>query len=453
MTDIVDSVSPASRLDAKVPAPRVLVITYHAPPDGAIGGRRWAGMSKYLTEAGWEVDVVTAAPQHGAERSRGYAVHVVNAGRTLNDHYNSVVRRIRRPRSGGAAGSAATEGAKGGRSSLLGRIRHELSAWLAFPDYGRGWITRAALRARRIVRAHRPDVVITSGPPHSVHLVGFLATRGTGVPHVVDMRDPWVACATNEQKEWLTSSMLRRLTLPRLERHVLRHAAGITTTPPELAEALGGQQGRPPVACVPNAFDETDAPSAPGPRFPGLSLAYVGTLYFGRDLGPVLSAFSAFLQRNPSAAEAGSKLRVAGHVGGEHLARFRSQLARSGLEAHVELMGVVERSTALELLARSTVAVVLAQDQKYQIPAKLYESVGMGIPTVVVTEPDSASAREARRIGAVPISPEDPESLCRFLEDLWSGRCPDRREPLVPVDYRSVAEQMGALLLRLSGRA
>src|SRR5690606_11119334 len=70
----------------------VLVISYHFPPDGAVGGLRWAALGKYLAARGWTVHVITAAENGGAEGSEGsgVVVHRLPRRRTLNDVYNDM---------------------------------------------------------------------------------------------------------------------------------------------------------------------------------------------------------------------------------------------------------------------------------------------------------------------------------------------------------------------------
>src|SRR4051812_6280385 len=98
---------------------RLLIITYHFPPDGAIGGQRWAGLSKYLARLGWEVHVVTsAAAPHDDEPSNVHR-HVCNPRRTFNDFYKSAV---------GSAKSAASS--TSGRTSSPTSSQRESFSWV-----------------------------------------------------------------------------------------------------------------------------------------------------------------------------------------------------------------------------------------------------------------------------------------------------------------------------------
>jgi hypothetical protein len=107
---------------------------------------------------------------------------------------------------------------------------------------------------------------------------------------------------------------------------------------------------------------------------------------------------------------------------------------------------LLPRAQALDLLNRSHLALVLAQDQPMQVPAKLYESVGAGIPTLVIAEQASAAACEARRIGAMTLDGSDVDGLRSVLEDILDGRIPTKIEPRTSISYEYLALKWDHLL-------
>src|SRR5689334_12023454 len=68
---------------------RLLVLSYHFPPDGAMGGQRWAALTKYLARAGWEVHVVTAARPNGKSTPPGVRLIYRARRYTLNEWYRA----------------------------------------------------------------------------------------------------------------------------------------------------------------------------------------------------------------------------------------------------------------------------------------------------------------------------------------------------------------------------
>src|SRR6266516_2920338 len=106
---------------------------------------------------------------------------------------------------------------------------------------------------------------------------------------------------------------------------------------------------------------------------------------------------------------------------------------------HVEVLGTLSRPEAMNVLSRSHLAVVLAQEQELQIPAKLYESVAMGIPTLVVAPATSAAA--------VACDPADVEGMAGLFEDLWRDGARAWPPCRVPISYDGIAIQVDRLLL------
>jgi glycosyltransferase involved in cell wall biosynthesis len=431
---------------------RLLVITYHFPPDGAIGGQRWAGLSKYLARLGWEVHVVTASPLGRERDDPGVSRHVRYRRRTLNDVYKAAVGRVRH------ASDADRQLTPGNprrlRRSLLSRTlaaaRRVVGNSIYLPDHARGWVSRAAGAARGLLRERKFDVVITSGPPHSAHFAGLLATRGSDAQFWIDMRDPW---STIHEMHLPEDRIIRaeRFLLRRLERLVFPRATRVIVNTREFASALRADEPELNVVWFPNGIDLEQLPAREVSAVEQCSLAYVGTIYANRNLSSVFAAMRALLRDRPEAA-AKLKLNVAGPLESPHRKRMYDDIAAAGLTSQVSIHGVLPRAQALELLSRSHLALVLAQDQPMCVPAKLYESVGLGVPTLVIAEEASAAACEARRIGAMTLDGGDVDGLRSLMEDMLAGRIPTRIETRTPISYEVLAVQMDRLL-RGSGTA
>jgi glycosyltransferase involved in cell wall biosynthesis len=425
---------------------RLLVITYHFPPDGAIGGQRWAGLAKYLARLGWEVHVITASaaePQHAIP---GVQRHVHRPRRTLNDVYLAAAGRFKQPSSRDRR--LVPDNSDRPRAfSLLRPVvaaRRILGRSMSLPDCGRGWVGRATVAARALLRERKFDVVITSGPPHSVHFAGLLATLGRDAQFWVDMRDPWsLAHEMNAPDDWFVRA--ERFLLRRLEGLVFPHAARVIVNTREFASALRLVEPGLDVVCFPNGIDLEQLPPRDVSAVEQGSIAYVGTLYSGRNLSSVCVAMRRLLSDRPEAA-ATLRLNVAGPMESVHQRRMEEDIAAADLASVVNLHGVLPRAQALELLNRSHLALVLAQDQPMQVPAKLYECVGLGIPTLVIAEATSAAASEAQRIGAITLDGSDVEAMRALLEDVLACRIPTIITARTPVSYQDLGIRLDRLL-------
>jgi glycosyltransferase involved in cell wall biosynthesis len=342
--------------------------------------------------------------------------------------------------------------ARGVRAALLrpfAALRSESSGLLYLLGEGHGWILRAALRARALIARIRPDVIVSTSPPHPTHLAAWLATRGSNVRWIADLRDPW---AGPMDRAWegdpMRASVLARTLTVAAERLVVESASAVLTTTRELTAALSARYPGAAIAWVPNAVDAELLPARSAQPFPGLAIAHVGSVYGRRDLKTILRALRSMLDRHPSATQDGTMLRQAGHVDVPQAAAMERDLAELRLGNHVELRGMVPRAQALELLARSRLALVLDLGPA-QIPAKLYESVAMGIPTLVVAPRDSATWREATRLGTALAEPDDVEGIAAVLGRAWSTPLSSnpRGSPASEAsDYRALAPSVSALL-------
>jgi glycosyltransferase involved in cell wall biosynthesis len=171
----------------------------------------------------------------------------------------------------------------------------------------------------------------------------------------------------------------------------------------------------------------------------------VGTLYAKRNLSSVFAAMRALLRDRPEAA-AMLRLNIAGPLESPHRERMHDEIAAAGLTSMVNILGVIPHAKALELLARSHIAMVLAQDQPMCVPAKVYESVGLGVPTLVIAEDGSAAAREARRIGAMTLDGGDVDGMRLLMEEMLAGRIPTSIKPRTQISYEDLATKMDRLL-------
>jgi glycosyltransferase involved in cell wall biosynthesis len=425
---------------------RLLVISYHFPPDGTIGGQRWAGLTKYLARTGWEVHVITASAPGTGEPVPGVHRHFCARRRTLNDVYRARISKSHRPEheSIRAADTSSSAARKSSLIRALATLRRAVGSSMSLPDHGRGWVARATAEANRLMRDLDFYCVVSSGPPHSAHLAGLLATRGTDTKFWIDMRDPWALTHEMNTPEDSFIRAERRL-LALFERLIFPHAEKVFANTREFASALQASQPRLNVVHFPNGIDMEQLPPRNDADVEPCSISYVGTLYAGRDLSTVFGAIRDILSESPAAASL-LRVNVAGPLESPHRERMRADIDAAGLASLVNVLGVLPRDRALDLLSRSHLALVLAQDQPMCVPAKLYECVGLGVPTLVIAERNSAAAREARRIGAMTLEGDDSAGLTSLLKDMLAGRIPTRIEAKTPISYEDLANEMDRLL-------
>lgn len=427
---------------------RLLVISYHFPPDGSIGGQRWSGLSKYLARLGWEIHVVTAAAPRDHSLPPGVYRHFRERRQTLNDHYRArLAHRVSAINERQPHAEVPAPEPRGLRFLLAGARRFAGSS-MVLPDHGRGWVVRATRAARAQLRDKKFDCIVSSGPPHSAHFAAWLASIGHNVPFWIDMRDPWALTHEMNTPENAFIRAERRF-LGLLERVVFPRADKVLVNTREFAEVLRRTQPGLEIVHFPNGIDAEQLPRRQATTVEKGMITYVGTLYAGRNLSSVFAAVHSLMEARVEGAS-GLKISVAGPLESPHREQMIGEIQRLGLTSQVNVLGVLPRQGALDLLGRANLALVLAQEQPMCVPAKLYESVGLGVPTLVIAEGDSAAAREARRIGAMTVEADDVEGIAAVLADMIAGRISSVVEPRTPIAYEDLARDMNRMLVEES---
>ncbi len=405
------------------PPKRVLVVAYYFPPAGGPGVQRVLKAVKYLGLSGWQPTVLTVAdgafPQHDPSLAADVPPGVEVVRTRALDPFGLYGRLT------GKKGTAAVPvGTAAGGGGAADRLARWVRANLFLPDARVGWVPFARRAGLRMHRARPFDAVLTSGPPHSVHLVGRTLARRTGVPWVADFRDPWTGI--NFYHELPMTALARRID-HRLEASVLREADRLVTVSPTWARTLAEKAGRPEadVAVVHNGFDGADFAGLEGVAPPAdrFVLAHVGSLYGSR---------------NPAALwEALGRLRAAGRLGrfalrlvGQVDAAARAEAAAHGLADLIETRVYVQHAVAWREM-RSASALLLSVEgfglDRGMITGKLYEYLGSGRPVVGLGPADGDAAHLLQQTGAGLMTARDDAAglashLDRLLTDWEQGR-------------------------------
>lgn len=178
---------------------RVLIITYYWPPTAGSGVQRWLKMSKYLPQHGWQPVIYTPEnPEAGMTDEsllRDIAPEVEVIKRPILEPYavfNALTGNKGKNSGKASAGSGAVNpiNAVGHKSPLM-RLSLWLRANVFVPDPRCFWIRPSVRFLKKYLREHPVDAIVSTGPPHSMHLIARALHRSTGIPWTADFRDPW----------------------------------------------------------------------------------------------------------------------------------------------------------------------------------------------------------------------------------------------------------------------
>ena len=205
---------------------KVLILTYYWPPSGGSGVQRWMYFAKYLKQLGWEPYIITVD-----ETQASYPVldnellEEVRDIRVIKTHTKEPLKAYSRlltgsPNKGIPQGQVSKKG-------FLAKVAAFVRGNFFIPDARKGWNVFAKKEAKKLLQNEGIQKVITTGPPHSTHLIGLELKAAFGIQWWADFRDPWTHIFYNKD---LYRSIWAKKKDANWEQKVLQTADGIMTT-------------------------------------------------------------------------------------------------------------------------------------------------------------------------------------------------------------------------------
>ena len=397
---------------------RVLIITYYWPPSGGSGVQRWLKMSKYLPENGWQPVIYTT---EGAE----YPI----VDPSLEKDVAPEVEVIRRPIFEPYAFYKKFLGMKKEETVKMGFIqekekkkswKEDLSLWirgnLFIPDARRWWVKPSVRYLKSYLKDHPVDAIISTGPPHSMHLIAMKLKEALGIPWIADFRDPWTEIDYYDELH-LTRWADRKH--HRLEREVLSKADKVVTVAPDGARRLG-RLGNRNVGVIYNGFDRNDDAQTPISLPESFTITYLGVLskiQNPKNLWQVLGE----LVKEDEKFNKDLKINIIGQIDNS----VSQSIEEQGLAQHViyspyiphDQVSAVHRSSTLLLL-------LLMPDSepraKGLLTGKLFEYLASGRPILCIGPEDGDAARILKETQAgVTVRFEDRERMKETIKGLY----------------------------------
>ena len=401
--------------------PRLMIIMYNFPPDPAVGGLRWEQMSRHFAQEGWAVDVVTRdfSDVAGLDRSRlnglpaGTRIYSVPSQEPLLVRiqkvlWPSVRRMLGERRAPGATALSQSEISEQQGARVLVR------SYVAWMDVKRdnGWARAAARVATSLAGSGNYLAVISSGPPHMAHEAARLTAKRTGLPFVVDMRDPW---SLVQRVTEVVASPVWLFLARRFERRAVDAASLITMNTEQscraMRDAYPERAGK--IEVIRNGCD--DEPLPPTVRDGCFRLRFAGTIYMDRDPRLVFRAARAIISKLGLTPDQFliEFIGNADHYEGKATVDIAGE---EGVGDFVRVSGRVPRQKSLEFLANATMLLSLPQDSHFAVPAKIYEYVRFDAWLLVSASPHSATAQLVKDTDADVVDHGDVDAIARVLE-------------------------------------
>ncbi len=409
---------------------RVLMVAFHYPPlRGSSGIQRTLKFSKYLPEFGWEPIVLTA-------HQRAYS----SLG---NDQINEISKQISY------------------RAFALDTSRHlsfkgRYPGFLSLPDRWVSWWLGAVPLGLYLIKKYQPDIIWSTYPIATAHLIGHSLSRLTGIPWVSDFRDPMV-------DEVYPFDPLTRRTHLWIERKAVNRSSRIVLTTPGAVKDFEKRFPQIPASrfcLIENGYDEESFATAEAiitrkqSESKQIVLVHSGIIYPSeRDPIPLFGAL-ADLSQQGLISPAGLKIILRATAHDSYLLELIDQY---GIGEIVFLAPPVSYQEALsEMLTADGLLILQASNCNNQIPAKLYECLRARRPILALTDPVGDTAAALINLGIDTIAPLDSkdgimQKLLHFLTLIRENNAPIVSiEKVMKNSRRSKSKELAAVFDRVS---
>lgn len=362
---------------------KVLIITYYWPPSGGAGVQRWLKFAKYLPEFGYQPIIYTPENPEFPAIDESLVDDIPNGIEILKqpiwEPYNWYRQFLGQKDKKIGAGFVSEKKEPG--------LLHKISVWVRgnffIPDARKFWIKPSVQFLTQYLQENPVDVVISTGPPHSMHLIALELKRNLNVNWIADFRDPWTNI--DFYQELMLSSWADKKHR-QLENEVLTTADKVLTvgyTMTKEMKSLGASN----VETITNGFDEDDFPDNQVELDKEFSISHIGTFSPSRNCPKLWQAIAELKSENGDFAKL-FKLRTVGVV--DH--SVASSIEENGLTENWERIDYVSHSEVLNYQRSSTVLLVSINNTPNAtgiLPGKFFEYLASGRPILAIGPKES----------------------------------------------------------------
>lgn len=420
---------------------KILILTYYWPPSGGTGVQRWLHFSRYLEELGWEPIIYTPLNPEAPVQDPKLASFIGPKTQVLK-------RPIWEPTSA----YKSLSGKKGqqlhtgflqenpkSKTSWLQKGAMWLRANLFIPDAKMAWIGPSVRYLHKYIEQNPVAAIISTGPPHSLHLIARGIKRRTQLPWIADFRDPWT------QIDWFEQLPLTKWGLglhQRLERSIFKEADELVVVSRDMQTQMEKLAQR-PVHLISNGFAPADFQRFVQQPDPHFTILHTGSINKDRNPSVLWNSLGAFVKDNPDFAK---RLRI--RLIGALDASVLSDLAHFDLLPYTHFETFVPHEKVIEELATCSLLLLPLNNVKSQkgiVTGKVFEYLASEQPILAIGPADGDAAAILNEQEGTHIVPFDTAVPWSKVIALCATK-PNRKETLLPYSRAELAKKMHQLL-------
>ncbi len=390
---------------------KVLIITYYWPPSGGGGVMRWLKMSKFLPELGWQPVIYTPENPDPSviDESLINEIHkdIVEIKMPIWEPYD-FYRRITGKKSGTKFKSGYISEAS------EGNWKNKLSVFIRgnflIPDPRKFWILPSIKYLTKYLNENPVDLIISTGPPHSMHLIALGLKNKFDVPWIADFRDPWTDI------DFYRKLKLTRLADKRhkkLEKKVLDAADHVVTVSPGCATDLE-RIAHKKIEVINNGFDPTDYDFEMPELDKTFTISHFGAFNKDRNPSALWKAMNELSQTEPDFKKL---LRI--NLIGQTDQSVITDIEKNNLKENLIVKEHLPHHDGLIELSKSQVLLLPLNDApnvKGILPGKMYEYMALRRPILALgpTDADYAGILHNTKAG-IPLGFNDIDGIKKIL--------------------------------------
>ncbi|WP_373058771.1 glycosyltransferase family 4 protein [Zunongwangia sp. H14] len=394
---------------------KVLIITYYWPPAGGPGVQRWLKFAKYLRD--FDVEPIIYTPENPS-----YPLTDESLEAEIPKSLKVLKHKILEPYTAARIFSKKdTQTISSGiivkeeKQSFLQKLMLYIRGNFFIPDARKFWVKPSVKYLDKVLDEQQISSIITTGPPHSLHLIGLQLKQKKDITWIADFRDPWTNIGYHNKLRLSKSSQKKHAIL---EKEVLNTADHVLVTSFTTKKEFEAKTPK-PVSVITNGFDTEIASENPSldKKF---TFSHIGSLLSGRNPLNLWKAFGELVRENKGFAE-DFELRLVGAVSGEVLTFIKAE----GLEKHLKLQQYVPHEEAIRIQRCSQVLLLIeinSEETRGIIPGKVFEYMAAKRP-ILALGPENWDVYKILENTAAGqfFEYSEKEKIKRHLVDLYSA--------------------------------
>lgn len=395
---------------------KVLIITYYWPPSGGAGVQRWLKFVKYLRNFGWEPVVYTPEnPEYPAIdnsllKDIPQGIEIVRT--PIWEPYSFYKKLV---------GAKKNERINAGFLSEKKRpgLAERFSIWLRgnffIPDARKFWINPSIKFLVKYLKQHPVDAIVSTGPPHSMHMIALGVKKRTGLPWLADFRDPWTNI--DFYHELMLSSWADRKH-HKQEMSVLKKADEVVVISNSMKTDFLKLLKR-DYSVITNGYDQDDIAGVDARIDERFSVAHIGTMVKTRNPLLLWEVLSEEVLKDTDFAN-DLEIKLVGSVDYS----VTESIEAAGLGNYVNRISYVPHNEVVKIQQQSQVLLLLINDTpnaKVILPGKFFEYMAARRPILCIGPRDGDAAEVILETNAGYVSEkDDKESIRKAINELYS---------------------------------